>query len=324
MTESDDQQRKARYLSLCRKREDLPIFFQPWWLDAVSGTKWKIKLAYNRAGSVTGILPYVPARKAFTNLILMPPLTPHLGVHHLMPDEKWGERAQQRFRREVTSTLLGSLEPHTYIRMHLLPAVDDVIPFLRAGYRQSINYTVILDNLQDKQNLFDRFQPSLRRKIRRASEILTVSEVHNAVEFYERTRQNFRDRGRSIPYSKSLFCTLDQALKQRNRRTIYLATHPQNGPVAGLYIVRDTKRVYYLASWLNRRTAPQGAVALLVWRAIQDLDDTTECFDFEGSMIPGVASFFLSFGGRLVPYHVVTHFRNNWVARAYEVRKRLR
>jgi hypothetical protein len=44
---------------------------------------------------------------------------------------------------------------------------------------------------------------------------------------------------------------------------------------------------------------------LLLWHAIQATCGASRAFDFEGSMNPGIESFFRSFGSRQVPFFSV-------------------
>ena len=56
-----------------------PLFFQPWWLEAVSPGAWDYAVA-RRGEQIAGLLPYTfKMRLKRMRLIEMPFLTPYLG-----------------------------------------------------------------------------------------------------------------------------------------------------------------------------------------------------------------------------------------------------
>ena len=59
---------------------DIPLFFQPWYLDIVrqNGTL-DAAISLNKAGKIQGVLPYFLSSKYGISHITMPVLTPYLG-----------------------------------------------------------------------------------------------------------------------------------------------------------------------------------------------------------------------------------------------------
>ena len=55
--------------------------------------------------------------------------------------------------------------------------------------------------------------------------------------------------------------------------------------------------------------ALRNSMTRLVWALITDLYGRTDIFDFEGSMDPGIAHFYRSFGSTETPYFEVTRCR---------------
>ena len=71
---------------------------------------------------------------------------------------------------------------------------------------------------------------------------------------------------------------------------------------------------YNLATGLNRDIFQNGAVQFLMWKTIVDCSSRVNCFDFEGSMIPGVESMFRKFGGIQTPYFNVQRSKNKFIS----------
>ena len=89
---------------------NLPIFFQPWWLDVVSqkGT-WGACIAKSKNGEITGILPYYLTFFAGFKVIRMPPFTPYLGVWLNFPEGQWKKTKKYSFETQVISELIKQL-----------------------------------------------------------------------------------------------------------------------------------------------------------------------------------------------------------------------
>ena len=59
--------------------QNAPLFFQPWWLEAVSPDAWDYAIA-KRGDEIAAVLPYTfKIRMNRWRLIEMPLLTPYLG-----------------------------------------------------------------------------------------------------------------------------------------------------------------------------------------------------------------------------------------------------
>ena len=319
-----EPQNKSQYREFCSREAELPLFFQPEWLDIVCNRQWQAGLVTNKSNQLLGMMPYHTRKILGRMIIKMPPLTPYLGIWYNYPTGQKGHHARYEFEKKVGRELIGQLPDCAYYRLHLHPSVTNWMPFYRAGFEETTYFTFTIENSPDKSLIFDGFDPSIRRKIRQSERLLTIVRSDNAANFYEENRRTFIRQKLPVPYSKSLLVKLDHYLASNGRRIIYLARNAKSETVGGLYIVQDSKRIYYLASWIKRGGSPQGTMAMLVWQAIKEMKEEIRQFDFEGSMIPGVASFFASFRGNLTPYHVVRRYGNSWIKMAAAFRTRIR
>ena len=78
---------------------------------------------------------------------------------------------------------------------------------------------------------------------------------------------------------------------------------------AARFVAYDDRCAYSLLSALNPSGHLNGASPLLFWHIIQRLSSRTRAFDFEGSMDPGIAHFYRSFGSTVTTYLEVSRFR---------------
>ncbi|MCL5071056.1 MAG: GNAT family N-acetyltransferase, partial [Actinobacteria bacterium] len=98
------------------------------------------------------------------------------------------------------------------------------------------------------------------------------------------------------------------ALEKAGRCRAFVTRNAQGEAIAGVYIIWDEKRCYYLLGGYDPEQSHHGGSALAMWEAIRftknelGLDE----FDFEGSMVPQIEQFFRKFGSRLTPYYTVS------------------
>ena len=70
---------KQKYYIFCENENDIPIFSQAWWLDAVCGSAWDVVLVENH-GDIIASMPYHMKKKIGFNIITMPKLTQNMGL----------------------------------------------------------------------------------------------------------------------------------------------------------------------------------------------------------------------------------------------------
>ncbi|AEE50097.1 GNAT family N-acetyltransferase [Haliscomenobacter hydrossis] len=275
----------------------LPIFFQPWWLDAVCPGQWAVALAKDEGGKITAVLPFHHTQKWFLPGIDMPILTPYLGPWYDFPV---GIKKATRYALEhaALEQMLAQLPRHVFFRQRWHPQLSNALALRWQGFRLDIKYTYCLD--LGKGELEKDFTAALRNNIRNAEKQYRVEKSQSAEGFYALNRQSFAAQQIQMPYSEVQFLQLDQQALLHESRSLYRAIHGASGAVeAAIYMVYDQQYAYLLATG-RLPSAHSGAVALLIGQAMQDLAAAgIQVFDFEGSSLRGVEGFFRQFGGTL-------------------------
>ena len=122
------------------------------------------------------------------------------------------------------------------------------------------------------------------------------------IDFY---RQNMIGRGLSpsaeLPVAKKMI----EAARSRSRGAIY-ATVDDNGRLqAAIFCGWDARTEYYLMSTRTKESG-NGAIALLLWHAVQAAITRGKSFDFDGIAFGGSAPFLASFGAKSEPRFLVS------------------
>ncbi|GGF65792.1 hypothetical protein [Wenyingzhuangia marina] len=101
------------------------------------------------------------------------------------------------------------------------------------------------------------------------------------------------------------YLKLEKLTSEKKLNPITLGVYNDNQDlISGSLFFKDEKRIYYVFSANNQQgNKVQGNTAILD-SMIQSYANTNYILDFEGSMHPGIASFFKSFGSELETYYL--------------------
>ncbi|MEL6635413.1 MAG: GNAT family N-acetyltransferase [Bacteroidota bacterium] len=281
----------------------MPLFFYDWWLDAVCGEgNWAVAIARDRGGEITGVLPHYRTRRWGVPMILLPPLTPYLGVWLRYPANVQKRERRYAFEQKTMGVLLQQIPHWPFVVHHHPPSVQNGLPFYWAGFHNRSFYTYSFPTGSEPTQIWRGMKSSVRNKIEKATRQLRLRESDEAAIFYQLNRQSFSRQGLTIPYSWAFFQNLDRVLAQRGRRTILLAEAEGGQVHAGIYLVEDQHTRYNLALGGDTDLRKSGAIQLLLWRGIRGALERGLAFDFEGSMIPAVEGVFRDFGAERKGY----------------------
>lgn len=301
---------KDSYVSLCASDDTIPLFAQPWWLDATCGpTNWDVSIVM-RNGQVVGALPYrVVKRYGFTQLT-QPPLTQFLGPWMKVDSQKQSTLASRE--KEILRDLLDALPKFDFYNQAWSPQMTNWLPFYWNGFSQTTRYTLRLEDLSAPEALWNDLQENARREVRKAEKRfkLTIDRDPSLDEFIKLNDLVFKRQEIATPYDETLVRTIDNACLQRSSRSIFLARDPHGQPHAGVYLVWDANSAYYLLGGSDPNLRTSGAMSFCMWEAIKFASTVTKSFDFEGSMIEPIERFFRSFGATQSPYHYVYKARS--------------
>jgi hypothetical protein len=305
---------KDIYSKWSQTHPDLPLFFHPWWLDAVCGKEaWEVALVVNHNQEVEGALPFYKSRRWGLSWSGMPMLTPYLGPLLVYP-ARIRPAQKVTFEKRVMNELIDQLPRFFYFRQNWHPDFQNWLPFYWRGFRQTTYYTYRFPDISRPDRLFQSFRSSTRNHIRVAERAYRLEESDDLATFYALNKMTFEGQSMKIPYDLAYLKKMDDLLHDRKWSKLLLAySEDTNRYEAGIYVVRDHQTAYLLASGRHPESS-SGAVPLLIWQALKQLSrEGVQQFDFEGSVIPGIEQFFRSFGAELTPYFQVSKARYGWV-----------
>ena len=298
---------KVIYRSLCEKHKEIPLFMQAWWLDAASEENWDVIFAKIH-DEIAGFFVFSYQEKFGKKIITNHPLTQYAGPYIFYPDGI-NKSETYSFENKVYTDLITqlALKNIDFIEINCHHSFKNHQQFFWNGYKQTTKYTYILENIYDREKLLKEMSYSQRgKRIKKASNDYYFSLNLSADDFYNFYNENLKEQDKTIFYSKEYFLRLHNAAKNKNQGQIISIYNKENKLLAALWTVWDNECAYNMIMTSDKKKKCSEGTTLLIWETIKFLADKTKHYDFEGSMIKGVALRNQSYGATALAYHCIS------------------
>jgi len=299
---------------LIEQSERGTVFHRTQWLKSFD-RDLAVVGCYDEAGTLVGGIPLSYQRLAGMTIARPPYLTPYLGPVIFRKNEGKYHRALT-VEKEVIFALLDRITKWSnFIRIPLSPNHYDIQPFKLNGFRHvDIEYTYVV-KLDDMDRVWNEMDQDKRRKIKKGyGEGLSCELSDNLDHFFPLWDHSLRAHDkRAAPMRVQEVRSWYKALTTKSRTKLLEIKDSAGRIHAGAILVWDHKRSYYLLSGMNRDIASHNAMALLIWECMRFCHEAIHMaeFDFDGSDVPSVETFFRGFGGWLMPRYMVTYERTS-------------
>lgn len=288
---------KIEYRNFCKTVEDLPVFAQDWYLDAVCVDGiWDVAII-KKGNEIIATMPYFIKQKIGFSYSTIP-----LHVRHLGP---YLVSSKRNLKNEhlLYAELIEQLPKTAHFIQDFAPMVTNWLPFYWKGFKQSVRYTYII-RLENMETVRQNMNRKVKRNIEKASEIVTIGHDISLEEFYEINKMSFTRQDISIYYPLESLQKLDAVLEVKNCRKFF-AAQDKNGAIHAVgYLIWDKTRSYGLLGGINSEFRSTNAITLLVWKMILYTKEVLNLpiFDFAGSMLPQIEPSRRQFGAVQEPY----------------------
>lgn len=280
---------------------------QAWWLDATSKENWDVIFAKIH-DEIVGFFVFSYQKKLGKTIVTNLPLTQYSGPFIFYPTNL-NKSDIHSFENKVYTSIIEQLNSKNidFIEINCHHSFKNWQQFFWSGYKQTTKYTYILDNISNKETLLKEMSYSQRAKrIKKAKNDYYFSLELSAEEFYDFYKSNLKDLDKTIFYSKEFFLKLYNAAKERNQGQIISIYSKDNELLAALWTIWDSEFAYNMIMTSDKKKKCSEGTTLLIWETIDFLKDKTKNYDFEGSMIKGVALRNQSYGATALPYHSIS------------------
>ena len=164
------------------------------------------------------------------------------------------------------------------------------------------NYILMLKEPYD--NIYKNYKKGRKSDIKVAQKAeIILQEVNNpskTIELFRNIKSKEIDREES---DYQILKSLVKKLTELDKVKIYEAYDSKNEFLGGAFFIIDNFRITYLFSAVNEEGRNKNVISLIINSMIKEFSNSNLIFDFEGSMIDSLASFFKSFGSEEEKYY---------------------
>lgn len=287
---------KEAYRRLCEQRDDIPLFLQAWWLDAVTepdNKQWQVLLSTNKKGEIEGALPFVFGKKFGMYFAVTPQLTQYTGIWQRKPD------------MNIQKDLIHQLEAlHlSFFEIRFRPEYTNWLPFYWSGYKQQTRYTYRIEDTSDLQNVISGFDSAKKKHLKHIeSNGLQADFTMSAEDFYELQCLQLKGRKDTNVLSNQLVTHLVQTARKRDSGEIICIKDREGNINAASFVVWDNRSAYNLITAIHPDFRSSGASTMMIMEALKICNIRHLAWDFEGSMIENVEHNNRQFGAVQQPY----------------------
>lgn len=270
---------------------DLPLFFQPHWLDA-SQFNWDVVFAESDAYSAYWVYHY--EQKSGLRFIRNAHLTPYTGLCFVKQSD------DVAVNQKLVDALLAQLPTFDVLELDLLPSIQTQFTF--DTMKVSMRRTNII-HMNEMSEVYNQFKPSLKRQIRKADKTLHIIEADNIRLFYKLHSLTFRKQQKEPAITPDVYQSYWDCCKQANCGRMFFIQDALQRPLASVILAYDNTTAYYLAGGSDAEFYQMGGMSGLMWYAIREsFRMNKQWFDFEGSMLPNIDRFFKNFSPEEIQY----------------------
>jgi hypothetical protein len=294
-----------KYRIFAAAAPDLPLFLQPWYLDAVCVDGAWDAVLLEKGGDIVAVLPYFLKKKWCWQHIAMPQLCKFLGPYLLPAFRNLNDETR------LYEALLEKLpKPLAAFQQDLNYSVTNWLPFYWRGFRQTTRYSYTLSLEPSEALIFSNISKNYRQKIRAAEANLILRADRPLSELQRLIDLSFARQGLEAPLSAAFFQQFYDTLSAQHCCQLFFAIDPATGAThSAAMLAWDNTAAYYLVSGDDPALRASGSALLLKWAAIRFAknDLKVPVFDFEGSMIRAIEKGRRDFGAQQKQYFRVQH-----------------
>lgn len=281
------------------------VFEQPWWLEVVAPGQWDEIAVKDKNGNCIGRLPYVKSKKYGMEYCGLPVLTQHVGPWIKLEKSMKSVAILKRVK-QVSEDFIKNLATKSNVDIYFHHSIQYVLPFIWAGYNVEPQFTYVIDNLENLDSVFQGMESKVRNLIKNADKKYLITDDVSVDDLVRLVGDTFKKQGRDLPMGEVVLRKLFKEAFEHNAGKIIGAVNRESGQVDSVaFFLYDKHSCYYLLGGKDYEKNTTGAQEAILWEGIKFASTVSNAFDFEGSMIPGIESFFRGFGGSPKVYYRV-------------------
>lgn len=275
------------------------LFAKTWYVSALQ-IEFDVYVVMKNAAVLGGIL----IAKDKWGYNINPVFGKYLGVCYA--DFEGSAYTVETNKRKVLKALFPKLNALKSFEFTFHPNFKNWMLFQRNNFQQTTNYTYrIAFNSQSRDEILQGMHTRLRNKIVKVQkedlEFRAIPDFHAVLPLFQQT---FKKQNIKFPIENKILQNLLTVLHQQNSLEI-IGAYKNNKLQSAIGLFYDKKVAYLMLNGVQEDSI-NGSNEALVFASIQWAQENgLLTFDFEGSMLPKIESFYRQFGGELTPYYKI-------------------
>lgn len=273
------------------------IYGKSWYLAALQ-CPFQILVILANQQILAGLVLTKDGRNHFAN----PYLGKYLGIYYA--NFKGTAYNQETKRRKLTDLLLAEITKLPTFNYFFHPQFATYFPFYINNFESRPRYSYWI-NLKDQSlvEITAKFHSKLRSEIKLAEQQKFKITTDISLDIFVNTcQQTFLQKGAKFPFKLSFLRNYCEKLLERKVLQMSGIKDQQGRIMAVVGILKTPQTSTLILSGFDKRIIQRGVNELLLYHCIQVAKKQANFFDFEGSMIPTIESFYRKFGGDYTPY----------------------
>lgn len=315
-TEAEARRIFYRGLCDCPQGADIPLFAQAWWLDAACPEAWTVLTCPDRPDEAVGLAEIpdgnvgpraaMPVHTPYGNTVQAAPFTQHTSIW-LSPDN-------QTKAHKILRELAEALSRYRYVYVQFPTSQQQAQAFYFKGLGLNVRYTYRLEDLSawreqgGAEGVEEALRAGMGRDSRRRLRLAEASGITvrpcSTEEMLRLYRQTFAAQGiRKGGAETACLKRLIETALDRRQGLLWGGFAADGRLLSAAFVAWQGRTAYYVAGGSLKGKPPHThAQTLVLFKAIAHCAAFCDIFDFEGSMIEGIAQFFQGFGAVPRPY----------------------
>ncbi len=293
----DKHARLVEYQAFCEKTY-VPIFSQPWWMDAVCEPEnWDVWL-YRQGNEVAAAMPYYLENRQGGLYITKACLTQNNGIifrHNTDASPIALAKFENKAIKEACE-FIGQMKLAVY-EQQFHYSFTNWLPFFWQKYEAIPRYTFVIEDTSSPDIVWSGISSKQRSCIRKGERNISEIREINPEDFYDLHEKVFLRQNLQCPFSREFWMRLWHACKKNNAAESLCALTDKGEVASLIFLTHDSRSMYHILGGSMPGLQSLDTYDALIWHAIQLAGEKKLVYDFEGSMIERIAKSFREYGG---------------------------
>lgn len=256
--------------------ENSMIYAYSWYLDIVAENWDALVLADYKM-----VMPLTQRKKYGITYIFLPAWVQQLGIFSAI-----------EIKQEIIKEFLKAI-PRKFKSVDILFNYNN--PFSNKYLSKRDNFILKINHPYEL--LFEGYNKLRKRSLKKAQQLnLIIKEVDSSESIIDLFKEN---KGADLKKNERDYELLNQLILKGTEQLkveMLCASDKNNNLLGGVVFLKNKNRIIYLFSAVNIKGKESQAITSIIDYIIRKYSGREMILDFEGSMIPGIAKFFRSFG----------------------------